>query len=70
MVSFLYKCGPDGLLLTFGKNFMPMAPLEIYLLRKLVMSSILILPAVHPSVLSCLNIEINLKETFQWNCGH
>lgn len=65
MVSSLYKCGPDGLLLTFGLNFMSMALLEMYLLRKLVTSSILILPVVHPCVLSCLNIEINLKKTFQ-----
>ncbi len=35
-----------GLLQTFVENFMSTAPLEIYLLRKMVTCSILILPAV------------------------
>ncbi len=36
-----------GLLLTSGENFMSTAPLEIYLQRKMVMRSTLILPAVY-----------------------
>ncbi len=35
------------LLSTSGENFMSTAPLEIYLLRKMVKCSILILPAVY-----------------------
>lgn len=40
-------CGFDGLLMTVDENFMPIAALEIYLLRKLVMFSILLLHAVN-----------------------
>lgn len=29
MVSFICMCGLDGLLLTSGKNIMPIAPLKI-----------------------------------------
>ena len=38
--------GVPGLLPTSGENFMLIAPLEIFLLRKMVTRSILILPAV------------------------
>src|SRR4029434_6974215 len=40
-------CGLLGLLPTSGEKFMSIAPLEIFLLRKMVTCSILILPAVH-----------------------
>ena len=48
-----------GLLPTYGEHFMSIAPLEIYLLRKMVTCSILILPAV------CIfpgftNVQINI----------
>ena len=36
-----------GLFPTSGEDFMSVAPLEIYLLRKRVMCSMLILPAVY-----------------------
>ncbi len=39
--------GLFGLLPTSGENFKSTAPLEIYLLRKIVTCSILILPAVY-----------------------
>ncbi len=48
--NYLFCClclyGLLGLLPTSGENFMSTAPLEIYLLRKMVTCSILILPAV------------------------
>lgn len=34
MALFLFVCRLDGLLPTSGKNFMSIAPFEIYLLRK------------------------------------
>src|SRR4029434_5367014 len=43
---FLCMYGLLGLLPTSGENFMSIAPLEIFLLRKMVTCSILILPAV------------------------
>ncbi len=42
-----------GLLLTSGENFKSRAPLEIYLLGKMVTCSILILPAV------CLHFDFS-----------
>ncbi len=50
-----------GLFLTSGEHFMSTAPLEIYLLRKMVMCSILILPAVYVGDdIKCKSIEIFL----------
>ena len=39
-------CGLLGSLLTFGENLITIAPLEIYLMIKMLIYSILILPAV------------------------
>lgn len=53
-------CGFDGLLMTVDENFMPIAALEIYLLRKLVMFSILLLHAVNLNFSLCrLNLCID-----------
>ena len=57
MVGFLCMCGLHGLLLTFGEYFITIVPLEIYLLRKMLVCSILILPAVP---LSCLYAKYDL----------
>ncbi len=46
LYCFLYMYGLLGLLPTSGENFMSTAPLEIYLMRKM-MTSILILPAIY-----------------------
>ena len=40
MVWFLCMCGLHGLLLTFGENSITIAPLEIYLLRKLILPTV------------------------------
>ncbi len=47
LFCFLCMYGLLGLLPTSGENFKSTAPLEIYLLRKMVTCSILILPAVY-----------------------
>ena len=44
-----------GLLPTSGENVMSIAPLEIFLLRKMVTCSILILPAVYIYLCVCVN---------------
>ncbi len=47
LFCFLCMYGLLGLLPTSGEYFMSTAPLEIYLLRKMVTCSILILPAIY-----------------------
>src|SRR4029434_10688986 len=60
---FLCMYGLPGLLPTSGENIMSIAPLEIYLLIKMVMCSILILPAVCPGFfLHKENVGARLKQ--------
>ena len=54
-----------GLLPTSGENFMSIAPLEIYLLRKMVTCSILILPAVSLWT-SAFHQSQETKGSFHW----
>ena len=61
MVWFLSMCDLQGLLPTSGQCFMPGAPLELYLLRKTVMCSILILPT------ECRGGQSRRKHT-RWRC--
>lgn len=55
-----------GLLPTSGKNFMSIAPLEIYLLRKMVMCSILSLPAVYVQGFSSNTVLSAFISYFCW----
>ncbi len=50
--------GLFGLLPTSAENFMSTAPLEIYLLRKMVMCSILILPAVAKNIIFAVYVWV------------
>ncbi len=72
LICFCFLCmyGLLGLLPASGENFKSTAPLEIYLLRKMVTCSILILPAVYrfsPRIVVHYSIVVHI---YALQCGN